>query len=54
MVDVVSVAHKTAIEVTQGELEANGFVDMAHMLYGMSRFYPDFGPGSEVTVVGWR
>lgn len=53
-VDVVEVSHKLANEVSDREIVANGFRDLADMLAGMKRFYPDFGPSSQVTVITWR
>lgn len=54
VVDVIEVAHKRAREVNDTEITANGFLDLDDMLSGMKRFYPDFGPQSEVTVITWR
>lgn len=48
VVDVIEVAHKRANEVTIREISGNGFLDLDDMLAGMKRFYPDFGPQSEV------
>ena len=52
-VDVIEVSHKLANQVTDDELFLNGFWNLDDMLEGMRRFYPDFGPRSEVTVVEW-
>ncbi|MCZ7861139.1 hypothetical protein O9X98_06935 [Agrobacterium salinitolerans] len=54
VVDVIEVAHKWASEVNDREITANGFLDLDDMLGGMKRYYPDFGPQSEVTVITWR
>lgn len=54
VVEVTEVSFKRAREVTASEVRANGFVDHDDMLAGMKRFYPTFGPESEVTVVTWR
>jgi hypothetical protein len=53
-VDVVEVSHKLASEVSDQEIAANGFRDLDDMLLGMKRFYPDFGPSSQVTVITWH
>jgi hypothetical protein len=52
-VEVVEVSHKLAKEVSDREIVANGFRDLEDMLIGMKRFYPDFGPASQVTVITW-
>jgi hypothetical protein len=54
VVEVVEVLHKKAADVKAVELRDNGFLDHAHMLSGMKRFYPDFGPSSDITLVRWR
>lgn len=53
IVDVTSVSHKLAKDVTAEEIARNGFSDVEDMLSGMKRYYPDFGPLSEVTVIEW-
>jgi hypothetical protein len=54
VVEVVEVGHKRADEVTLVEIRENGFVNQRDMLSGMRRYYRDFGPKSEVTVVRWK
>ncbi len=53
IVDVAEVLYKKASEITTAELRENGFVDNEHMLSGMKRFYPDFGPASNITLIRW-
>lgn len=52
--EVAEVGHKLADEVTMAEIRENGFAGQRDMLSGMRRFYPHFGPKSEVTVVRWK
>jgi hypothetical protein len=54
VVEVIEVLYKKGSELTAAELRENGFLDYAHMLSGMKRFYPDFGPASDITLVRWR
>jgi hypothetical protein len=54
VVEVTEVLYRKASEVTAAELRENGFRDYAHMISGMKRFYPDFGPSSDITLVRWR
>ncbi|WP_327210973.1 ASCH domain-containing protein [Rhizobium leguminosarum] len=54
VVEVAEVGHKLADEVTMAEIRENGFAGQRDMLSGMRRFYPHFGPKSEVTVVRWK
>ncbi len=54
MADIAEVRHCTLSEVTQEEMEADGFQTPAEMLEGMRRFYPDMYWGSPVTVIRWE
>jgi hypothetical protein len=53
VVEVIEVLFKKASEITTAELRENGFTDYEHMLSGMKRFYPDFGPASDITLIRW-
>lgn len=53
VVEVIEVLFKKASEITTAELQENGFTDYEHMLSGMKRFYPDFGPASDITLIRW-
>jgi hypothetical protein len=52
-VNVTTVKHCLAANVSEEDCIANGYRDHAEMLTGMKRYYPDFGPGNEVTVIIW-
>jgi hypothetical protein len=53
MVDITSVRHCLAIELTENEIKADGFRDLPDMLKQMKRFYPEITESSEVTVIRW-
>lgn len=51
--DVVSVRHCTLGEVTDEELQADGFRDRDDLLAGMRQYYPQLTFESPVTVIRW-
>jgi hypothetical protein len=53
IVDVTTVKHCRAADVSEQDCRANGYRDHIDMLLGMQRYYPDFGPDNEVTVIIW-
>ena len=53
MVDVTSVRHCFAKEVTPEEYEADGYASLEDMCQQMKRFYPKFDMDSPVTIVRW-
>jgi hypothetical protein len=54
IVDVSEVKFNKAADVSHEDCLANGYRDRADMLVSMLRYYPDFGPDNEVTVVAWN
>jgi hypothetical protein len=52
-VNVSEVKFSKAADVSEEDCHANGYQDHADMLVSMLRFYPEFGPDSNVTVVAW-
>ncbi|MBM3261477.1 ASCH domain-containing protein [Candidatus Kaiserbacteria bacterium] len=53
MVDITSVRHCLAHEVTPDEYESDGFTSIKDMCTQMKRFYPDFKQTSQVTIIRW-
>ena len=53
IVNVTAVKHCGALDVSEEDCRANGYRDHADMMLGMRRYYPDFGPDNEVTVIIW-
>jgi hypothetical protein len=53
IVNVVEVKFSKAADVSHEDCRANGYRDRADMLVSMLRYYPDFGPENDVTVVVW-
>jgi hypothetical protein len=53
VVNVSEVAFSKAADVSEADCIANGYRDQGDMLVGMLRYYPDFGPDSDVTVIAW-
>jgi hypothetical protein len=54
MVNIVSVTHKKAKDVTQKELEDDKYKNHEDMLKNMLRWYPKFSLESDVTVARWE
>lgn len=53
IVNVTMVKHCKAAEVSEEDCRANGYRDHADMMLGMKRYYSDFGPDNDVTVIIW-
>jgi hypothetical protein len=53
MVNVTSVRHCKLMDVTEEEMEADGFGSHDHMVRRLRRFYPDIRLDSPVTVIQW-
>lgn len=54
MADIKEVRHCLLSEVTQKELQDDGFKDVEDMLNGMRRYYPALEHDSPVTVIRWE
>ncbi len=53
VVNVVDVKVSKAADVSEADCVANGYTDHSHMMVSMLRYYPDFGPTNDVTVITW-
>lgn len=54
MAEIIEVRHCLLDQVTDEELQADGFVDRRGLLCGLRRFYPQLSFGSPVTIIRWN